>query len=344
MIRITDLTNNDWGLALYRCYLTGDVTELLEMKAEVEGRGYRFSQRIIIDASEGLDRPMFLFWGGHPWLDAPIDPGFTPRWAMDKCVELGIYILPVVSTFHPAKSGEYNDDRHDVAQSVINALWTAIISGWGLWIVACQVDNEPYTGGDAYPRDEYERRVRREAAHIQALGLKVIATKFSGAGVSRDEHMAIGGITHEFPPLYGTKTITEAWERPGVKDGYVRYTEWALDHESLWLIGYNFGSKFIKRKLRWGEGWYETFLWDERDLTPKGAKVLDMLGAVADPPPPPPPDPVDAAYVLVNDVLVECDIHDDMHVRGSERKQFREKIRGPLKQVRQLLKHPTGGS
>lgn len=273
--------NCDWGLALLHGYQTGDYGPLLEQKKAVEDRGYIFFQRIYVNAEQGLEYPATLFWRGHEWLSLEESVFPTTKWMFEKCKELDIKVLPVVSTFQPGYPPEYNEVRHKIPQWKLNLTWLNLIQRYKGIIIACQIDNEPLSGGDAYTIEEYTKRVKEEFRYINSLGKVAVATHFEGNGVWTDRHLAIGR-GDDFPPLASTESLSENWLRPNVPGGqYVKFVEYAKGHPRLQLSGVNFGAPFIPTKgLKWGNSWYRTFLWDAtaNNFNKTGVTVLDALG------------------------------------------------------------------
>jgi len=277
--------NCDWGLALLHGYKTGDYSAILEQKKAVEERGFVFGQRIYVDAPHGVGAGAVFFWRGHRWLDGS-DTTPTIRWMLDKCRELHIKVVPVLSTFHPGYPPHYNEIRHPVDQGRLNSIWQEIVDVWGDNIIACQIDNEPLSGGSAYTLEEYTRRATKEISFIKSKGHTPIATHINRDGVWTDNHLAIGRDVFDFPPLASTESLSENWLRPNVPgQRYADFTAYVKDHERARLAGVNFGAPFIPQEgLRWGNSRYRTFLMDStsNSWNETGKAVMASLGEVED--------------------------------------------------------------
>ncbi len=270
--------NCDWGLALRDIYFGEDVEGLLIQKQEIEKRGYEFFQRLYVDAAHGLDYESPIFWRGVPHEgEAP-----TIRWMMDMCKSLDILILPVVTTFHPGYPPQYNEVRHEVPQSNIHSLWSEIISEYWPYLAACQIDNEPLSGGGGYSPQEYWRRVRQEAPYLISKYVTPIASHYNANKVWSDVHLPIGGPEHDFPKIPDVESASECWLRPGVPSSqYVELVKWAKQHPKITLLGMNFGSEKVPGNgYRWGNSMIRSFLCDSvgKGWNEMGIAVLDELG------------------------------------------------------------------
>jgi len=285
VVRMKYFINCDWGLALLHGYKTGDYSALLEQKRAVESRGFTFGQRIYVDAPHGVGAGGVFFWRGHRWLDGGTTSP-TIRELLNKSRELGIGVVPVLSTFHPGYPPDYNEIRHRVDQGRLNSIWQEIIDVWGDNIIACQIDNEPLSGGGGYTLEEYRTRAAKESVFLNGKGYQVIATNIDSAGIWTDHHLAIGRDVFDFPPLASTESLSENWLRPNVPgQRYADFTEYCKAHLRLRLAAVNFGAPFIPQEgLRWGNSRYRTFLMDStsNSWNETGKAVMASLGEVED--------------------------------------------------------------